>query len=196
MAENTEIQQQFIDDDYDGEQHRRVRLFAERMFARLPPDLAEEFPAPKRLEIAERGLDFMETRSQPAKVRVFSSPDEQDLLIVETVMPDCSFIVDSILEYFREKQLPVRVMLHPLFRVRRGANGELVTFERGTTGEAIESFAHAEIETAASPELCRTIETDLQRILEAVARGDNRFHRDDRAGPAHLRRDCGDSRVG
>jgi glutamate dehydrogenase len=156
-----------LDEDYD-DTARRVTLFAERMFARLPADLANEFPAAKRLEIAEQALDFMQTRSEPAKVRVFGSPEEPELLLVETVMPDCSFIVDSILEYFRDRQLPVRLMLHPLFRVRRGANGELVTFEQGTAGEAIESFTHAEIDTAATPELCRTIVADLQRILEQL----------------------------
>jgi glutamate dehydrogenase len=155
-------------DPFDANQVRQVAIFAERMFARLAADLTGEFSPARRAALAESGLKFFAQREEPIKVRAFAAAGNDGLTIVETVMPDCSFIVDSVREYFRGRDLTVRTLLHPLFHARRGANGEIVSFEQGGAAERAESFTHSELESLATPENCRAIERDLLRVLNQV----------------------------
>jgi glutamate dehydrogenase len=152
----------------ETEQARRVRIFAERMFARLTPELAAERPAAMRLAIAEEALEFFRLRADPVKVRAVNPPGAAGLVVVETSMLDCPFIVDSVLEYFRDRELTVRMLLHPVLHARRDANGALVTFEQGAATEHAESFIHAELELAGSSETNERIAADLLRILTQV----------------------------
>ena len=83
-------------------------------------------------------------------------------------MPDCPFIVASLLEYFHHKGAPVRMILHPLFNVARDAHGAIVSFEQSSSGERLESFTHAEIEAATATLDPAALETDIRRILDEV----------------------------
>jgi glutamate dehydrogenase len=152
----------------DASRLRQVAIFAERMFARLAADLTSEFSSARRAVLAESGLKFFARREEPIKVRAFAAPGNDGLIIVETVMPDCPFIVDSIREYFRGRDLSVRTLLHPLFHARRSADGEIASFEQGGAAERAESFTHSELESIATAENCRTIERDLLRVLIQV----------------------------
>jgi glutamate dehydrogenase len=149
------------------EASRRLRIFSERLFARLPADSAELFPAEKRLLTAERAFGFFYTRHEPIKVRYLT--DSNNGVIVETVMLDCAFIVGSILEYFRANEFPVRILLHPTCKAARDRGGALVSFELAGAGEKRESFTHSELEVAPEPARLSKIETDLRRILAQVA---------------------------
>ena len=124
------------------------------------------FPAARRTRTAASAFEFFSTLHEPVKVRCM--PDGEAVTIVETVMPDCEFIVDSIMEYFRETELPVRLLLHPIYQVARGPGGEIISFEQANSAEKPESFTHAEIESSAEPAQLRRIETDLSRILALV----------------------------
>ncbi|MGH7839018.1 MAG: hypothetical protein ACREQC_14495, partial [Candidatus Binataceae bacterium] len=76
---------------------RYINIFCARMFARLASELAADFPASKRMALAESGFEFFRQREEPVKVRASGVTDDDALVTVETVMPDCPFIVDSIL---------------------------------------------------------------------------------------------------
>jgi glutamate dehydrogenase len=137
------------------EASRRLAIFSDRLFTRLPADAVELFPTARRLLVAERAFDFFFVRLEPLKVRCLA---DDNGVAVETVMPDCAFIVDSIHEYFRTKEFPVRMLLHPIYQVARDAGGAVVSFELASADEI-------------SPEPARLseIETDLRQILAQVA---------------------------
>ncbi len=149
------------------EASQRLSIFSERLFARLPADSAERFPGARRFPIAQDAFEFFYTRHEPIKVRCLAGGD--NCVIVETVMPDCAFIVDSMLEYFRASEFPVRVMLHPIYQVAREPGGALVSFELASAGEQRESFTHSELDVSPEPAVLNKIETDLRRILAQVA---------------------------
>jgi len=160
-------QHEIAQPERDTERSRRLKIFVEHLFARLPADLVDDFGAPHRRAIADAGYDFFATRSEPLAVRVRSGAGD-GLLAVETVMPDCAFIVDTVQEYFRKHGIPVRVLLHPLFNVCRDEPGAIVSFEQASSGERPESFTHTEIEVVPGAPDAAAIESDLRRVLTQV----------------------------
>ncbi|MBV8772599.1 MAG: NAD-glutamate dehydrogenase, partial [Deltaproteobacteria bacterium] len=149
------------------EESRRFAIFSEHLFSRLPADSVELFPAEKRLTVAQRAFEFFRTRTEAINVRCEAAGDKQ--VAIETAMPDCAFIVDSIHEYFRAKELPVLILLHPIYHAARDANGAIVSFELASGEEERESFTYTELETAPEPRRLRQIEADLRQILAQVA---------------------------
>lgn len=152
------------------EETRRRELFAERLFARLPADAAEAYPEHRRRSIAARTWDFFAARRDPIAVRIEPCADHEDLAVVETAMEDRPFIVDSILECFRKREIPVRLMLHPRFNVARDASGAIISFEQAVAGERAESCTHAEISVPASrhAEIERGLLETLQEVRAAT----------------------------
>ncbi len=101
---------------------------------------------------------------------------ESDVTVIETVTPDCAFIVDSLLEYFHRIGAPVREMLHPVFRVARDGSGNIESFE--TAGaDATESFIHAELETKLTPPRAEEIAAEVRGVLTEVRRAADDFER-------------------
>jgi glutamate dehydrogenase len=165
----TELEQHEASANGRPDEHsRRLAIFADRLFARLPEDAQADFPAHQRAAVAESAFDFFAARTQPIKVRTRGALDGEAIAVVETAMVDCAFIVDSILEYFRKKTVPVRMLLHPLFSVARDDNGTIVSFEQATSAERTESLTHAEVEIMQGAEDLALIESDLARVLTSV----------------------------
>ncbi|HJU11648.1 MAG TPA: hypothetical protein VJ728_12265, partial [Candidatus Binataceae bacterium] len=155
------------------ETSRRLPIFRERLFARLPAESAELFPTDKRKLLAASAFEFFATRDEPIKVRCLAG--ENNTVIVETVMPDCAFIVDSMLEYFRANEFALRVLLHPIYQVARDRRGAINSFESASADEKRESFTHCELELLPEPSRLNKIETDLREILGQVAAATSDF---------------------
>ena len=149
------------------EASRRLTIFSEHLFARSLAESAELVPAGKRLAIAQSAFDFFATRREPIKVRCLADGDQG--VIVETLMADCAFIVDSVLEYFRANEFAVRILLHPIYLVARDPSGAIASFELASAGQKRESFTHSELELSPEPGRLKKIEDDLRRILRQVA---------------------------
>ncbi len=126
------------------EHERRLGIFADRLFERLPSDFSENYPIHQRRAIARSAFEFFETRAQPLKLRVYTG-ERDGRCVVETAMEDRPFIVDSMLEFFHKSELPVWVLLHPVFHVARAADGGHRFVGNATAGERAESLIHAEI---------------------------------------------------
>jgi glutamate dehydrogenase len=149
------------------EHERRLGIFTDRLFERLPSDLGESYPDHLRQTIAESAFEFFQSRAEPLKIRVRAG-DESDPCVVETAMADRPFIVDSILEFFRKYEIPVRVLLHPIFQVVRDTEGALVSFEQATAVERAESFTHIEIELAPDTLTPAGVEHGLGEVLNEL----------------------------
>jgi glutamate dehydrogenase len=167
---------QLIEAHASGESARRLAIFSERLFARATADFLQRESTDQQLAIAQAGLEFLSHRDQEATVRVTSGAGG-DVTVVETVMPDCAFIVDSLLEYFHSSGVPVRAMLHPVFRVARDGSGDLESFETAGLRERAESFIHAELEIKATPQRGDEIADELRQVLTEVRRATDDFER-------------------
>ena len=178
MAIETELRE-LIERNLPADSARRVAAFAERLFARESADNRGLVPANRQLALVQSAFDFFSVRIDPVIARVESVPgdDNETLAIVETVTIDCPFIVDSLLEYFRHLGATVRTMLHPVFKVTRDKQGRIASFEQSLSTERGESFVHAELELAPSPEQARQIEREVVSILTEVHAATGDFER-------------------
>jgi len=152
--------------NFPGDDASLLTVFAERLFAREPRDRIEHIPPDRRLALVSAAFEFLAARREPVAVRVTVGPES--ITVVETSMPDCAFIVDSLLEYFRDRKAAVAMMLHPVFRVARDAAGKLVSLEQASSAEQAESFVHAELELAAAAEDMNAIADDVRAVLVDV----------------------------
>ena len=161
----SEISQQESSDQLEAQ--RRLDIFTNRLFERLPADLSDSYPAHQRRAIAASAFEFFQVRADPVSIRVRTGATE-GTLVVETAMDDCPFIVDSILEFLHKSELHVRLLLHPLFQVARAADGDIVTFEQATATEHAESFTHVEIDLAPGALTAGALARELAEILNEV----------------------------
>ena len=167
---------QLIETHASGEDARRLTIFAQQLFARATPDFLQRTSARRQLEIARAALEFFSHRDQELAIRVMSGADD-DVTIVETITPDCAFIVDSLLEYFHAIGAPVRAMLHPVFRVARDNSGNIESFESAALRERAESFVHAELEIHTTPQRAEEIAGEIRGGLTEVRRAADDFER-------------------
>ena len=148
-------------------------MFAERLFARLPADVAERMPAREQLALAQSAFDFFAIRTEPVQIRVSDraadAGDGKPLLAIESIMPDGPFIIATVHEFFHQLELPVRLLLHPILHVTRDADGKLTSLESASAGERAESFVHVEIDATWSDGQEEVV-AGLKRRLELLLR--------------------------
>ncbi|HEY6421277.1 MAG TPA: NAD-glutamate dehydrogenase domain-containing protein [Candidatus Binataceae bacterium] len=162
-----------IDSSLPRDDASRLRVFAEKLFAREPSELRENVTAAARLAMVRAAFEFFSERVELIAVRVEASAD--GIVTVETVMADCPFIIDSLHEYFRHEGALVRTMLHPVYRVTRDSAGQLKSFEQGLAAERGESFVHAEVEMPATEERAREIAKEVSSVLREVRQATGDF---------------------
>ncbi|HVN63384.1 MAG TPA: NAD-glutamate dehydrogenase domain-containing protein, partial [Candidatus Binataceae bacterium] len=162
----TELRE-LIERDFPPERARLLAAFADRLFAR--GDSVDGADAGRRLRIAARSFEFFLTLPTSIAVRVAADPEAAGITIVETATADCPFIVDSLHEYFHALGVPVRTMLHPVFKVARDAGGQILSLNQAHSEERAESFVHAEIEITASSDDLRRIEREVRDVLAEVS---------------------------
>ncbi len=159
-----------IDRNLPADSAPLVHAFADRLFARASADHRERVPAKRRLALVQSAFEFFSLRTEPviARVATVTGDDNDTLTVVETVTTDRPFIVDSLLEYFHQLGAAVRTILHPVIKVARDKQGQIVSFEQSSSSERGESFVHAELEFNPTAEQARQIERDVISILTEV----------------------------
>jgi glutamate dehydrogenase len=169
LAIETELRD-LIDRNLPADSAPLVAGFAARLFAHESADNQDRVPARRRLALVQSAFEFFSVRTEPviARVELVPGGDNDTLAVVETVTTDCPFIVDSLLEYFHHLGATVRTILHPVFKVTRDREGQIASFENSSSTERDESFVHAELELAPTPEQARQIERDVISILTEV----------------------------
>ncbi len=153
-----------------------MKVFAERLFAREPRERIEHIAADRRLALIRSAFEFFSERTDPVAVRVIPGAAE-GVTVIETLMADCPFIIDSLLEYFRSLGASVAMMLHPVFGVARDAEGKIISLEQASASERDESFVHAELELAAPSEDMNRIAAEVRSILLDVREATGDFER-------------------
>jgi len=164
--------QELIGRSSTPERARQLAAFAERLFARLPAEVAERMPVRAQLELAQSAFEFLSLRTSPVKIRiadhVSDSGDGRRLTAIETMMPDCPFIVATVHELLHQLELPVRLLLHPILRIARDADGRLISIESASSSEHAESFIHVEVDATSHQvrqEVLATLEHRLNLLL-------------------------------
>jgi glutamate dehydrogenase len=112
-----------------------------------------------------------------ARVRVYNTGEDGDEArashtFIDLVSDDMPFIVDSVTMELARQGRTIDLVIHPVIRVRRDAEGRLVDVlepgEASGEGQA-ESILHAEVAREHDPERLRELGQSMQRVLDEVA---------------------------
>ena len=145
------------------------RAFSERLLASMPRDLLARWSEAARAELCDQAFDFFASRDSEIKLRLFSRPSGgETTTVVESGMPDRPFIIDTFREYLHELGIPIRLLLHPIFKVERDPGGLLTSVNSASALARSESLMHAELEAALSPERVAEITGELRARLDEV----------------------------
>ncbi len=154
----------------EPEKTRWLKLFAKRLFARIPASAQRRLSPQTCAALVRAALEEMLLcRAEPVRVKVANqSYDGHSFGVIETLMPDRPFIVATIEECLRELHLPVAILLHPVLRVARDSQGRLISLEQGAVGEQPESFVHVELTVALEDAMLEDVADELKARLEEV----------------------------
>ncbi len=164
---------ELIDRSFPAEYAARLNIFAQRLLAHETRD--RDHSSPERVvELVRSIFDFFSHRPEPITVRL-ASGESEPVTLIDSTMLDCPFIVDSLLAYFHHLGAPVRVLLHPVYRIARDSQGCLMSFEQSSAAEHGESLIHAELDLVVSnPE---RIVGEIRAVLLEVQQATGDFDR-------------------
>ncbi|ROR35039.1 NAD-glutamate dehydrogenase [Inmirania thermothiophila] len=133
--------------------------------------------APQDLYGAALAHWHLARRRRPGETRIrIYNPDfeehgwESTHTVVEAVLEDMPFIVDSLRMELARHGFAVHVVIHPVLRVRRDGEGvlEAVLGEGGDGEGQAEAVTHIEVDRCVDPDVLMALERDLLRVLGDV----------------------------
>ena len=145
-------------------------LFAHALYGETD-ELAGQPDAATR---AASAFAFLQERTVAAKVRVFTPERARDgwsspLTVVETLLADRAFIVDTVREVLHEEGGEIRLLLHPILGVERDAAGRLRRVAAAADGPQRESLVHVEVAgLAPTPALQQRLTRHLDQLVAAT----------------------------
>ena len=161
-----------------AEDAARAEEFVRQYYWRAPADDLLERDTLDLYGAALAHLDWARRRTPgEPRVRVYNPSFEQDgwqspHTAVEIVTDDMPFLVDSISMELSRQESGIHVNIHPVVRVRRGANGELeeVVAQDAAPqdGELVESFMHIEVDRQSEQQEHETLARSLLHVLAQV----------------------------
>ncbi len=94
--------------------------------------------------------------------------------VVEIVVDDMPFLVDSVAMELERHDLPIQLIVHPIVRVVRDEDGALLGLADGSTPlaegtqEIAESFLHVEVERTTDAGELESLRSDIEHVLGDV----------------------------
>ncbi len=156
-----------------------IEAFARQLFERVAPELLEGSDPAELVPFALGAFQFItgrgteEPHAEP-RVRIFDPELTQPrhdtaCTVIETLLCDRPFIVDTIQECLRQAGIPVQRLIHPVFAVERGANGRVLAIGAPAGVGRKEAFVHVEVERVPDPEaLANTLTQRLADVILAT----------------------------
>src|SRR5688572_20692502 len=159
------------------EQLESAENFVRRYFANVAPDDVIYTSFDTLLGGALSLWDFgaQRTPGKP-KVRLFNptqAVDGWDLehTVIEIINDDMPFLVDSVSAEIRRRDRQIHLLLHPVIRTRRDANGnriEVTDTLHAPSDATVESYMHVEIDQETEPSELESIRLSLELIFRQV----------------------------
>ncbi len=158
-----------------GRKGARARLaqdFVQAFYTRLP---LEDVVSHNDADLAGRAtaiLDFGRVRKPSrALIRIYNpclKDDgwDSDHTAIEIVNDDMPFLVDSVISALNNRGYSVRLLIHPVIAVKRGAKGVITGIAAADADQGRESFIHVGLDRQATTREM----AELKRMLQAVLR--------------------------
>ena len=158
----------------EGARAREIELFLRQYYRRAAPDDLAGRSAEDLYFSALALLNFMrEHKPGSDRIRVYTPDLDADgwsssHTVIDVVTDDRPFLVDSLSAELHLREIPVHLVLHPIFHVRRDDRGNLVElFARGQAPDdaRAESVIRFEVGRQAEPEGTGALLARLRAIL-------------------------------
>ncbi|MDB4951740.1 MAG: NAD-glutamate dehydrogenase [Gemmatimonadetes bacterium] len=162
---------------------RLLCAFARIFFAKVPRALMAERDVEALAALTVGAFEFLR-RSRPDRVNVeLANPEDEGwsapVTILRAEVGDRPFIVDTIREYLSAEGLPMHHYIYPVYRVVRGADGDIVELADGGHGEegagALEALDYIEIPRIHEAERRDRIAAEVRRRLADVVAATSDF---------------------
>ncbi|MGH7545503.1 MAG: NAD-glutamate dehydrogenase domain-containing protein, partial [Gemmatimonadota bacterium] len=159
-------------------QRALLQSFARVLLARARPDYFRGRAEGELVRQVLGAFDLLErTPHRGVGVRVRVNPDAPHRAIVDTVMSDRPFIVDTIREYLLSEGLEIEYLFHPVLTVERDREGRLVAIRDREPGGPEVSILHFGVRDHLDAEDASRLETEIHSRLEDVRLATDDFER-------------------
>lgn len=159
-------------------QRALLQSFARVLLTRAQP---EYFRGRAEGELVRQILDSFDllerTPHRGVGVRVRVNPDAPHRAVVDTVMSDRPFIVDTIREYLLSEGLEIEYLFHPVFTIERDREGRILAIRDREPGGPEVSVIHCGARDHLGPEDATRLETEIHSRLEDVRLATDDFER-------------------
>ena len=152
-----------------------IEAFGRALFAKVSPVLLDSADLDPLVGMSVNAFRFLCRRgTEPIALRLYVPEKGRDGwssadTMVEAVLDDHPFIVDTLCETIRAEGGEIRQLLHPLLGVRRDASGIIERIGPPDGFPSRESFFHAEVTNLArSPNLEQLLTGRLRQVLLAT----------------------------
>ncbi len=152
-----------------------VDRFLKRYFGDVPPEdmVDREVDSLRAMAIGHAEFAHQRKSGQPL-IRIFNPTIathgwQSTHTIVEVVTDDMPFLVDSVAIALNRRNLTIHLTIHPLVRVLRDDDGNLLEFvDNANEGARSESYLHVEIDCETSKSNLQKIRAELEKVLHDV----------------------------
>ncbi|MGA8258936.1 MAG: NAD-glutamate dehydrogenase [Arenicellales bacterium] len=153
-----------------------VERFLKRYFSDVPPEdmLERDVDSLRAMAVGHAEFGHRRKPDQPL-IRIFNPTIathgwQSTHTIVEVVTDDMPFLVDSVGMALNRRNLTIHLTIHPLIRVLRDDEGNLLEFVDHTAeGGRAESYLHVEIDCETAEKTLKDIKADLEKVLHDVS---------------------------
>jgi len=147
-----------------------AEAFARQLLARLTPEQSERYGDDALVALCAGAWRFVAAAGDEPRVRVFNPDLEHDgwdapVTVVETLVGDRPFIVDTVREALHQAGCTVRLLLHPILGVERDGQRALAAVLPAERALRQESFIHVEVDPVPDTTLRAALEDDLRQRL-------------------------------
>jgi glutamate dehydrogenase len=148
--------------------------FAELFLAKAPPEFFEgRTPETVASLVLSAFRHLQASRPDRVDVEVVNAADDVDpwearVTVIRTNVSERPFVVDSIREYLHSQQVAIERFLHPVLRVARDANGDVIEIGPASSGDPRESLVHCEVSQVANAALAAEMGEHIRVALEDV----------------------------
>ena len=142
-------------------------------YSHFIPEAHRQFYSPVDLEVFMKArFGFFNTKPGEITLNIYNPGTELFWLVnstvIEVLMPDSPFIVDTLLDYLNSRERRINLLIHPVFETSRDEKGNLLSIApAGSNSKSLESYVYLEIARATPGEI-NTISKDILKNLKEL----------------------------
>lgn len=144
--------------------------FTDVYLRRTPPEHLETVGEAHLITEAAGLFEFASSKGEGGALVRVRNGEPGPGTVVEVVVDDSPFLVDSVTGEILDRGLGIEVMIHPVLGVVRGADGHIEAVEHARGSAHRESMQHYELDRTLAADEAKDLERALLDVLDDVRR--------------------------